>query len=181
MARFYDFHVLDKESKSFSLKSLEGKVVLIVNTAPKCGLRGQYADLEYLYESYKDRGFVILDFPSNQFLSQAPGSIEDIDTFCSTHYGTTFPRMAKVDVNGLAADPLFKWLKEEASEDQGRPGFLMRLVMRLFNKTSSKTPSDIQWNFTKFLINSRGEVVARYAPTVSPRKLERAIEKLLQH
>jgi glutathione peroxidase len=142
-----------------ALADMAGKVVLVVNTASKCGFTPQYAGLEELWRKYRDRGFEILAFPCNQFGGQEPGSADEIASFCAVNYGVTFPVMAKVEVNGDDATPLYRWLKAEA------PGVL--------------GTQRIKWNFTKFLIGRDGKVVRRFAPTDKPRKLEAAIEALL--
>ena len=150
----YDFTVADNKGNPVSLDAYAGKVLLIVNTATKCGLTPQYEGLEALYEKYHDQGFEILDFPCNQFAFQAPGSAEKIDSFCKLRYDTKFPRFAKIKVNGSDADPLYVYLKEQK-------------------------PGRIQWNFAKFLIDRHGEVVARFAPTEKPGGLEAAVEQEL--
>ncbi len=147
----YDFTVTDNKGNGVSLKEFEGKVLLIVNTATRCGLTPQYEGLEALYEKYRDQGFEILDFPCNQFAFQAPGDAEKIDSFCRLNYGTKFPRFAKIKVNGSDADPLYVYLKEQK-------------------------PGRIGWNFAKFLIDRKGNVVGRFAPTDKPKALEEAIE-----
>ena len=136
-----------------------GKVLLIVNTASQCGFTPQFAGLEALYTRYKNRGFEVLGFPCNQFGGQEPGNADEIEEFCKVNFGLTFPLMAKVDVNGPDASPLFDWMKKEA------PGLM-----------GSKS---IKWNFTKFLIDREGNVVKRYAPTDSPASIAKDIEKLL--
>ena len=151
----YDFTVNDNKGNSVSLSEFKGKVLLIVNTATKCGLTPQYEGLEKLYEKYRDRGFEILDFPCNQFAFQAPGDAEKIDSFCKLKYGTKFPRFAKIKVNGSDADPLYVYLKEQK-------------------------PGRIGWNFAKFLIDRKGNVVGRFAPTDKPMTLEEAIETELE-
>ena len=150
----YDFTVTDNKGDSVSLRKFEGKVLLIVNTATRCGLTPQYEELEALYEKYASRGFEILDFPCNQFAFQAPGSAEKIDSFCKLKYDTKFPRFAKIKVNGKDADPLYVYLKEQK-------------------------PGRIGWNFAKFLVDRSGNVVGRFAPAEKPHKLESAIEELL--
>ena len=150
----YDFTVTDNKGDAVSLKKFEGKVLLIVNTATRCGLTPQYEELETLYEKYASRGFEILDFPCNQFAFQAPGSAEKIDSFCKLKYDTKFPRFAKIKVNGKDADPLYVYLKEQK-------------------------PGRIGWNFAKFLVDRSGNVVGRFAPAEKPHKLESAIEELL--
>ena len=147
----YDFTVTDNKGNSVSLKEYEGKVLLIVNTATRCGLTPQYEGLEALYEKYRDRGFEILDFPCNQFAFQAPGNAEKIDSFCKLNYDTKFPRFAKIKVNGSGTDPLYVYLKEQK-------------------------PGRIGWNFAKFLIDRKGNVVERFAPIDKPETLEEAIE-----
>ncbi len=143
----YDFSVLDQNGEPFSLKQYEGKVLLVVNTATKCGFTKQYDALEKMYEELKDKGFEILDFPCNQFFRQAPGSDEEINAFCTLHFNTKFKRFKKLEVLGDKADPLYKWL---------------------ITQNENKKPKAIKWNFTKFLINRKGEVVERFAPTDKP-------------
>lgn len=154
----YDFKVLDNKGNEMSLSKYKGQVLLIVNTATGCGFTPQYEGLEKLYKKYHDKGFEVLDFPCNQFLNQAPGSDEDIESFCTLKYDTTFPRFKKVDVNGENASPLWKWLREQKGG--------------IFGNT-------IKWNFTKFLVDKEGKVVKRYAPVTPPEKIEKEIEKLL--
>ncbi len=140
------------------LVDYKGKVLLIVNTASKCGFTPQYEGLEELYRDYKDRGFEVLGFPCNQFGAQEPGNAEEIANFCSLTYDVTFPLMAKIDVNGPNADPIFKHLKDEQTGLLG---------------------SGIKWNFTKFLVDRNGKVVSRHAPTTKPEQLRKEIEELL--
>ena len=160
MTSLYDFTVSDQADQPVSLKDYKGKVVLIVNTATGCGLKPQYQGLQELYDKYKDQGFEILDFPCNQFMGQAPGSAEEINTFCTLNYQTTFPRFAKIKVNGKEAEPLFDWLKKEKSGPLG---------------------ARIEWNFAKFLINREGKVVERFSSKTDPLKLEEAINTLLNN
>lgn len=180
----YDFTVLMRENgadKQVSLKDYEGKVILVVNTATACGLTPQYEALEALYRKYKDAGFVILDFPCNQFMEQAKGSDEEITSFCTFKYDTTFPRFRKIEVNGPGEHPLYTFLKKEAPKAGGKGNFFMSLMLGLASKANGKTKaaSDIKWNFEKFLVDSKGNVVKRFAPTVTPDKLEAEIEALL--
>lgn len=154
----YDFTVKDEKGQPAKLSDYSGKVVLVVNTATGCGFTPQYKGLQELYEKYKEQGFEILDFPCNQFANQAPGSNDEITSFCTLNYGTTFPRFDKIEVNGKNESPLYAWLK---SQKKGLVG------------------SGIKWNFTKFLIDQKGQVVARFAPTTSPQDLERNIADLL--
>ena len=160
MTTLYDFTVSNQTDQLVSLHDYKGKVVLIVNTATGCGLTPQYQGLQELYDKYKDQGFEILDFPCNQFMGQAPGSAEEINTFCTLNYQTTFPRFAKIKVNGKEAEPLFDWLKKEKSGPLG---------------------ARIEWNFAKFLINSEGKVVERFSSKTDPLKLEEAINTLLNN
>jgi glutathione peroxidase len=155
----YQFNAKTIKGEEVSLESYKDNVLLVVNTASECGLTPQYSELQKLYDQYKDNGFYVLGFPCNQFGSQEPGSEEKISEFCSINYGVNFPMFAKVDVNGEYAHPLFQYLKEEA------PGEL-----------ESKA---IEWNFAKFLVDRNGQVVGRYAPSVSPTDISDDIEKLL--
>lgn len=155
---FYDYKVKNISGEDVSMSEYKGKVVLIVNTASKCGFTKQYEGLEELYEKYKDQGFVILGFPCNQFGSQEPGSNEEIKNFCTSTFSVTFPMMSKIDVNGDDADPLYKFLKKEKGGILG---------------------DDIKWNFTKFLIDREGNVVDRFASQKTPKALEKEVEKLL--
>lgn len=155
----YGFSGLDMQGKEKSLEDCKGKVVLIVNTASKCGFTPQFKGLEALYEKYKDKGLVILGFPCNQFGKQDPGSNEAISEFCELNYGVTFPMFQKIEVNGDQAHPLFQYLKSEAPGVLGTTG--------------------IKWNFTKFLVGKDGKVVERFAPKDTPQKIESEISKLL--
>ena len=158
MTSLYDFTVSNQADQPVPLQDYKGKVVLIVNTATGCGLTPQYQGLQELYDKYKDQGFEILDFPCNQFMGQAPGSAEEINTFCTLNYQTTFPRFAKIKVNGKEAEPLFDWLKKEKSGPLG---------------------ARIEWNFAKFLINREGQVVERFSSKTEPLKMEETIKELL--
>jgi len=174
----YDFTVKNNKGDMVSLSQYKGKVVLIINTATKCGLTPQYDALEKLYQKFHAKGLEILDFPCNQFLEQAPGSDEQIEEFCTINYNTTFPRFSKLDVNGKDADPLFVWLKEQAPEDLGDEE-----TKAFENKVKDLKPleknGDIKWNFGKFLIDKSGNVKARYSPAYKPEQLEKEIEELL--
>jgi len=178
METIYEFTSKNNKGEAVPLSQYKGKVLLVVNTATKCGLTPQYQALEALYQQYESEGFEILDFPCNQFLNQAPGSDEKIEEFCTLNYNTTFPRFSKVDVNGKNADPLFSWLKEQAPEDRGDEGtksFESKVkVLKPFAK-----PGDIKWNFGKFLIDRNGNVQARYSPAYQPEQLENDIKELL--
>jgi glutathione peroxidase len=155
----YDIAVKDAKGSDVSLSEYRGKVLLVVNTATQCGFTPQYADLQKLYETYRGQGFEILDFPCNQFGSQAPGTNEEIGGFCAGRFGITFRQFAKTEVNGEDESPLYTWLK-------GRKGGI--------------GGANIKWNFTKFLIDRKGEVVARYAPTKTPAALASSIARLLE-
>ncbi|WP_324075861.1 MAG: glutathione peroxidase [Erythrobacter sp.] len=158
-ATIADFTVTTNRGAELDLKEKLGKVLLVVNTASKCGFTPQYDGLEKLYQDYKDKGFEVLGFPCNQFGAQEPGNADEIEQFCKINFGVTFPLMAKIDVNGADASPLFDWMK---SEKKGLMG-----------------TTAIKWNFTKFLIDRQGNVVKRYAPTDKPDAIAKDIEKLL--
>ena len=174
----YDFTVKNNMGEDVPLSVYRGKVLLVVNTATGCGFTPQYEGLEALYKKYRDRGFEILDFPCNQFFGQAPGTDEEIETFCKLNYGTTFPRFSKIDVNGEHAAPLYTWLKEQAIDDKPDSG-LPALLEKLAKKGHQIAGSSIKWNFTKFLVDRNGNVVGRYAPTRKPEDLAADIEALL--
>ena len=179
----YDFTVKGLNNEDVSLKDYSGKVLLIVNTATKCGFTPQYKELQALYEKYQARGFEVLDFPCNQFGEQAPGTNEEIHDFCTGTYNTTFAQFAKIDVNGENEAPIFKFLKEK----QGFKGFETennetgKMMDQMMNRRDPgyKDKSDIKWNFTKFLVNKKGEVIARFEPSDSMMKLETAIRRNL--
>ena len=159
MTSIADFTVTTSRGEQLDLAKELGKVVLVVNTASKCGFTPQYDGLEALYQKYKDRGFEVLGFPCNQFGNQEPGNADEIEQFCKVNFGVSFPLMEKIDVNGDSASPLFDWMKGEAKG--------------LLGSTS------IKWNFTKFLIDRQGNVVRRYAPADRPERIAKDIEKLL--
>ena len=154
----YDFTVLSTKKEPVSMAEYKGKVLLVVNTATGCGFTPQYEGLESLYKKYKDQGFVVLDFPCNQFANQAPGTEDEIVSFCQMKYNVSFPQFAKIKVNGDEANALYKWLKDQKGG--------------IFGKS-------IKWNFTKFLVDREGKVIERYAPTTKPEKIEKDILKLL--
>lgn len=155
---FYDFTANKMNGKEIKMEEYKGKVILIVNTASKCGLTPQLEGLENLYKEYKDKNFEILGFPCNQFANQDPGTNKEISEFCLINYGVTFTMFEKIDVNGQNAHPIYKFLKENAKGTFG---------------------SEIKWNFTKFLIDKEGNVIKRYAPITTPEKIKSDIEKLL--
>ncbi|MEA5003242.1 MAG: glutathione peroxidase [Christensenella sp.] len=174
----YDFTVKDNKGNDVSLKDYEGKVLLIVNTATKCGLTPQYEMLEQLYEKYKDRGLEVLDFPCNQFMHQAPGTDEEINSFCTLNYNTTFPRFQKIDVNGKNAAPLYVWLKEEIPEDKGDEQS-KKFEKKVKLLARNKEDSDIKWNFGKFLIDREGNAVQRYSPAYTGEMISEDIEAII--
>ena len=159
MTSLHDFTVAAPGGQQIDLSAKKGKVLLVVNTASQCGFTPQYKGLEALYQKYKDRGFEVLAFPCNQFGGQEPGSEDEIASFCEINFGLSFPLMAKVDVNGPDADPLWDWLKSQQSGLLGSKG--------------------IKWNFTKFLVDRDGKVVSRFGSMIKPEQLEKDIEKLL--
>lgn len=182
MRTVYEFSVKDRKGKEVSLKEYANEVLLIVNTATKCGFTPQYEELEKLYEKYHSQAFEVLDFPCNQFGQQAPGTDESIHEFCKLNYGTEFPRFKKLKVNGDDADPLYKFLKEQkgfAGFDASHP--LTPVLDKLLSESNPayKENADIKWNFTKFLINKRGQVVARFEPTESIENIAKQIEEIL--
>jgi glutathione peroxidase len=174
----YDLKVRDIYMREIPLSDYKGKVMLIVNTATGCGFTPQYEGLETLYAKYRDQGFEILDFPCNQFMQQAPGTNEEIASFCAVKFGTKFKTFARIDVNGKDADPLFVHLRANApaSADGGRPGLVQKLVGKLSGDDSENR---IQWNFTKFLVDRDGTIVARFEPKETPESIEPHIAKLL--
>ena len=180
MATIYDFKALTSRGKELDFAQFEGKVLLIVNTASKCGFTPQFKGLEELNQKYKDQGLVIIGFPCNQFKEQDPGSDGQIEEFCQLNYGVTFQIMKKIDVNGENADPIFTYLKEQAPTEEYN-GLKAKAAKALFRKISdsAKTDSDIQWNFTKFLISRDGKTIQRFAPVAEPKDFEKDIQAML--
>ena len=180
MAKIYDFKALNNKGLDFDFAQFEGKVLMIVNTASKCGFTPQYDGLEALYQKYKDQGFVIVGFPCDQFAHQEPGSDEEIAEFCRINHGVTFQLMKKIDVNGPNADPIFEYLKSAApaEEYKGLKAKATHSLLKGISKSVEKD-SDILWNFTKFLINRDGTVVKRYAPVTTPEDIEKDIQEML--
>lgn len=178
----YDFKVKNNMDEEVNLDKFKGKVVLIINSATKCGFTPQYDQLQDLYEKYKDEGFEILDFPCNQFANQAPGTIEEIVSFCDTTYGISFPIFSKVEVNGDNAHPLFKHLTSQ----KGFAGFdeeheltpVLKKMLSEADENYEKDPS-IKWNFTKFLIDRNGNVVERFEPTEPMYVIEEKIKEIV--
>ena len=179
----YDFKVKDDAGKDVSLSAYKGKVLLIVNTATRCGFTPQYKELEALYEKYRDKGLEILDFPCNQFGEQAPGTIQEIRQFCTANFAVKFPQFDKIDVNGENADPLFTWLKAQKGfggfDLNDKTGKMMDGMLRKRDADYDKK-SDIKWNFTKFLVSRDGKVLKRYEPTDKMSDIEAAIDKEVQ-
>lgn len=167
----YDFTVLDAQGNPIKLDVYRNKVLLVVNTATGCGFTPQYEGLEKLYKELKDQGFEVLDFPCNQFLNQAPGTNEELVSFCQMKYGVTFKTFGKIAVNGKNADPLYHYLRNAKPTSNGES--------KKFSLKKLFLGSKIEWNFTKFLIDKEGNVVGRFSPTVTPEQLKAKIEALL--
>ncbi|PKK93499.1 MAG: glutathione peroxidase [Tenericutes bacterium HGW-Tenericutes-6] len=168
----YDFKVKNVNNEEVSLSKYQGKVLLIINSATKCGLTPQYDGIEKLYKAYKDQGFEVLDFPCNQFMNQAPGTNMELKAFCELNYGTTFETFGKIDVNGKHADPLYKYLTQTIKKDiidDDKSSLLSKVI---------PSPS-IKWNFTKFLVDREGNVVYRFAPSFVPEKIEPYLKEVL--
>jgi glutathione peroxidase len=181
MTTIYDFSAETNKGEELSFSQYKGKVLLIVNTASKCGFTPQYDGLEALYQKYSDQGFVVIGFPCDQFGHQEPGSNEEIEEFCRLNHGVTFPLMAKSDVNGENANEIFKWLYAEkpfAGFGDSDTGKFMDGMLSRQDPDYASNPN-IKWNFTKFLIDRKGRVVARFEPVVTPEQLESEIEALL--
>ena len=179
--KIYDYSVIDGQGQTVSLKNYEGKVLLIVNTATGCGFTPQYKELEEMYEKYNEKGFEILDIPCNQFAGQTPGTDEEIHEFCTLHYNTKFPQMKKSDVNGENALPLYEYLKSQKGFEgfgKGPKALAMNAIMKKFDKDFKNNPN-IKWNFTKFVVDRSGAVVARFEPTDDMKKLDSLIASLL--
>ena len=182
MANVYDFTVKDRAGNDVNLGDYSGKVLLIVNTATGCGFTPQYEGLQDIYETFHDKGFEILDFPCNQFANQAPGSDDEIHTFCTMKFGTEFPQFAKIDVNGETADPLFAYLAKEKPFAGFGKGLKVAVLSKFTDMNNKKfgEKAYIKWNFTKFLVNRQGEVVARFEPTADMKDVRDAVAKELE-
>ena len=180
MATIYDFKALNNKGEEVDMAQYKGKVLMIVNTASKCGFTPQYDGLEALYQKYKDQGLVIIGFPCDQFAHQEPGSDEEIAEFCRLNHGVTFPLMKKIDVNGKDAHPLFEYLKGAAPAEEYK-GLKAKASHALFKKISKSVEkeTDIMWNFTKFLVSKDGAALKRYAPTTEPTDIENDINEML--
>ena len=178
----YDYSVTKADGKEFSLKAYEGKVVLIVNTATGCGFTPQYKDIEDMYELFHAQGFEVLDIPCNQFAGQTPGTDEEIHEFCQLHYNTQFDQMKKSDVNGENALPLYGYLKSQKGFEgfgRGPKALAMGAMLKKIDKDYKNNP-EIKWNFTKFVIDREGNVVARFEPTASMKEVSACVQKYLK-
>ena len=178
----YGFKVADENNKEVALGQWKGKVLLIVNTATKCGFTPQYKELEALYQKYQAEGFCILDFPCNQFGQQAPGSAAEIHQFCTANFDVHFPQFAKIEVNGPHESPLYSYLKREAGFVGFGFGKKAEFMDKMLKKSDTMYASkpDIKWNFTKFLIDRKGKVIARFEPTADMKEVEEAVAKSLK-
>lgn len=181
MKTVYDFTVKDRKGNEVALSDYAGKVLLIVNTATGCGFTPHYDPLEAMYKELREKGFEILDFPCNQFANQAPGNADEIHDFCTIKFGTEFPQFAKIDVNGEGADPLFVHLATEKPFAGFGKGIKNAMLSKFTNMNNKKfgEKAYIKWNFTKFLVNREGNVVARFEPTVDMNDVKKAVEALL--
>ena len=178
---FYDLKVTARDGSEVSMKDYENKVVLVVNTATGCGFTPHYKPLEEMYEKYHDRGFEIIDVPCNQFAGQTPGTDDEIHEFCTLKYNTQFPQMKKSDVNGENAIELFKYLKSQKTFEgfgKGPKAVAMSAMLKKIDK-DYKNNSEIKWNFTKFIVNRKGEVVARFEPTADMKDVDKFVENLI--
>ena len=178
---FYDLSVEQTNGEQLSMADFEGKVVLVVNTATGCGFTPQYKDLESIYEQFHDKGLEIVDVPCNQFAGQTPGSDEEIHEFCSLNYNTQFPQMKKTDVNGETACELFKYLKSQKGFEgfgKGAKALAMSAMLKTIDKDYKNNP-EIKWNFTKFIVDRQGNVVARFEPTADMKEVEKCVASLI--
>ena len=179
---FYDLSVEKTNGEQLSMKEFEGKVVMVVNTATGCGFTPHYKDIEAMYEKYHDQGLEVIDIPCNQFAGQTPGTDEEIHEFCTLKYNTQFPQMKKSDVNGPNALPLFTYLKSQKGFEgfgKGAKALAMGLLLKRIDKDYKNNP-DIKWNFTKFIVNRKGDVVARFEPTANMDEVRDCVEKLVK-
>ncbi|MBQ9864244.1 MAG: glutathione peroxidase [Bacteroidales bacterium] len=180
MSTIYDYKAIASNGKEIDFADFKGKVLMIINTASKCGFTPQFDGLEELNEKYRERGLVMLGFPCNQFANQDPGTDSEITEFCRVNYGVTFQMMKKIDVNGKEEHPLYTYLKEQAPKEEVK-GLKAKATTALFSKMSKSVEkdSDIKWNFTKFLVSRDGTRIERFAPTTEPKDIEKAIEAML--
>ena len=182
MATIYDFKALNNKGEEVDMAQYKGKVLMIVNTASKCGFTPQYDGLEALYKKYQDQGFVILGFPCDQFKHQEPGTDEEIAEFCRLNHGVTFPLMKKIDVFGENADPIFKYLTTQCPTEEVK-GLKDKAVMKMvdsLSKAEGREEGGVRWNFTKFLISKDGSVIKRFAPTTTPEELDAEVAAMLK-
>ena len=178
---FYDYSVTDAQGNEVSMENYKGKVVLVVNTATGCGFTPHYKDIEDMYERFHEQGFEVLDIPCNQFAGQTPGTDEEIHEFCQLHYNTKFPQMKKSEVNGDGQLPLYAFLKSQKGFEgfgKGPKALAMGVMLKKIDKDYKNNP-DIKWNFTKFVIDRDGNVVARFEPTEDMKNVAACVEKLL--
>ena len=178
---FYDYSVTDTQGNAVPMENFRGKVVLVVNTATGCGFTPHYKDIEAMYEEFHDKGFEVLDIPCNQFAGQTPGTDDEIHEFCQLHYNTKFPQMTKSDVNGEGQLPLYKFLKEQKGFEgfgKGPTALAMSVMLKKIDKNYKENP-DIKWNFTKFVVDREGNVVARFEPTEDMKKVSECVASLL--
>ena len=177
----YEYSLTKRNGQEVSMKEYEGKVLLIVNTATGCGFTPQYEQLEEMYEKYHEQGFEIIDVPCNQFAGQTPGTDEEIHEFCQLKYKTQFPQMKKADVNGETAIPLFRYLKEQKGFEgygKGPKALAMSALLKKIDKDYKNNP-EIKWNFTKFVVDRGGNVIARFEPTEKMENVDKCVEGLL--
>ena len=178
---FYDLTVEQTNGELLSMKEFEGKVVMVVNTATGCGFTPHYEDIERIYEAYHEKGFEVVDVPCNQFAGQTPGNDEEIHEFCQLHYNTQFPQMKKADVNGENAIELFKYLKSQKGFEgfgKGPKALAMGAMLKTIDKDYKNNP-EIKWNFTKFIVDRQGNVVARFEPTTDMKEVEKFVASLM--
>ena len=182
MKTVYDFTVKDRKGNEVSLSEYQGKVLLIVNTATGCGFTPHYEPLEEMYKDLREKGLEILDFPCNQFANQAPGTGDEIHDYCTIHFGTDFPQFAKIDVNGENADPLFAYLATEKPFAGFGKGIKNAFLNKFANMNNKKfgDKAYIKWNFTKFLVDREGKVIARFEPTFDMKQVRAEVEKALE-
>ena len=182
MATIYDFKALNNKGEEVDMAQYKGKVLMIVNTASKCGFTPQYDGLEALYKKYQDQGLVILGFPCDQFKHQEPGTDEEIAEFCRLNHGVTFPLMKKIDVFGENAHPIFKYLTQQVPTEEVH-GLKDKATMKLvdgLSKSEGREEGGVRWNFTKFLISKDGSLIKRFAPVAKPEDMEAEIENMLK-
>ena len=181
MSEFYNYSVMNTKGEEISMSNYEGKVVLVVNTATGCGFTPHYKDLEDMYEKYHEKGLEIVDVPCNQFAGQTPGTDEEIHQFCTLKYNTQFPQMKKSDVNGENAIPLFRYLKSQKGFEgfgKGPKALAMGAMLKTIDKDYKNNP-EIKWNFTKFIIDRQGNVVARFEPTTDMKEVAKCVASLM--